>query len=169
MWLDDCRTALYRLYDEAGTLLYIGISHDPRIRFEQHAREKPWWPQVARREIQWFDDRPSAARTEADAIRAEDPEHNSTYSRRIDRRYMADVVAADGVRNVSMTLARSRIPELVAYALMGGVAALVEYKARRVILVGADRYDQARQDEAVVEALKAVQPAVYARLLAEVS
>jgi hypothetical protein len=43
------RTALYRLYDETGQLLYVGITTYPPKRFVEHERDKPWWPQVARR------------------------------------------------------------------------------------------------------------------------
>lgn len=42
------RAAVYRLYDAAGTLLYIGSAYDPEQRVERH-RKKPWWPQAVRR------------------------------------------------------------------------------------------------------------------------
>lgn len=54
------RTALYRLYDANGVLLYIGISGDPKRRFRQHARTKHWWPEVVRKEEVWFDTRREA-------------------------------------------------------------------------------------------------------------
>lgn len=41
------RTALYRLYDDSGTLLYVGITNDIDIRWKTHGRHKPWWGVVA--------------------------------------------------------------------------------------------------------------------------
>ena len=46
------RTALYRFFDEAGTLLYVGISNDPDVRWSYHARQKDWWPKVRSRTIE---------------------------------------------------------------------------------------------------------------------
>lgn len=144
MWLDHCRTALYRLYDEADVLLYIGISHQPDVRFEQHSKTKEWWPQVVRREIQWFDDRPSAAAAEADAIRSEDPEHNGTYSPRRDRRTVRDAVAVDGVREVSLSLARPKIAGLIRSVEEGGVpVVLMNHGRRDAVIVSVEFYEQA--------------------------
>jgi DNA-binding transcriptional regulator YhcF (GntR family) len=72
------RTALYRLYGAEDDLLYVGITGKPGPRWTQHAADKPWWPQVARREIEWFDSRPLAAEAEVTAIRAESPKHNGS-------------------------------------------------------------------------------------------
>ncbi|WP_089106865.1 GIY-YIG nuclease family protein [Streptomyces hyaluromycini] len=78
------RTALYRLYDTADTLLYVGIAVDPRSRWAQHARDKrdTWWPQVATREVDWFDTREAAEQAELTAILAERPRHNAVGSLR---------------------------------------------------------------------------------------
>ncbi|MEV4041505.1 GIY-YIG nuclease family protein [Streptomyces sp. NPDC049744] len=144
MWLDDCRTALYRLYSEAGTLLYIGISHQPEVRFEQHSKLKDWWPRVARREVEWFDDRPTAARAEAEAIRAEDPEHNGTYSPRVNRRTIRDVLANDGVREVSLSLARPRLTTIVGeVAHADQPVALLNHGRRYAMVVSMDFYERA--------------------------
>lgn len=144
MWLDHCRTALYRLYDEAGVLLYIGISHQPDVRFEQHSKVKEWWPQVARHEVQWFDDRPAAAAAEADAIRSEDPEHNGTYSPRRDRRTVRDAVAADGVREVSLSLARQKIAGLIRSVEDGGEpVVLLNHGRRDAVIVSVEFYEAA--------------------------
>ena len=72
------RTALYRFFDAQGLLLYVGISKDPQTRFGSHALTKKatWWPLVASRSIEWFDDRPSAAAAEIQAIRDESPIYN---------------------------------------------------------------------------------------------
>jgi prevent-host-death family protein len=144
MWLDHCRTALYRLYDDAEVLLYIGISHQPEVRFEQHAKLKDWWPQVTRRDVQWFDDRPSAAAAEAAAIRSEDPEHNGTYSPRRDLRVARDCVAADGLREVSLSLARPKFAGLVRSVEAGGEPiALMNYRSRDAVIVSVEFYELA--------------------------
>lgn len=69
-------TALYRLYDAQDQLLYIGISEDPEKRWAHHASEKPWWPQVARKQVGWFPTREEAEAAEARAIATEHTPHN---------------------------------------------------------------------------------------------
>lgn len=71
------RTALYRLYDAGGRLLYVGATKNTLQRWNQHKKTKPWWRQVARREVKWFDSRPSALLAEHWAIVTEFPLHNS--------------------------------------------------------------------------------------------
>jgi DNA-binding transcriptional regulator YhcF (GntR family)/predicted GIY-YIG superfamily endonuclease len=70
------RTALYRLFDSDGNLLYVGITNNPEYRFGQHRRTKPWWPQVDHNEIRWFDSLEEAAEAEKVTIAAEQPTHN---------------------------------------------------------------------------------------------
>lgn len=77
MWLDNKRTALYRLYGEGDVLLYIGITHDIEERFKRHSELKDWWPQVTRHTEEWFADRPTAAAAELAAIKSEGALHNS--------------------------------------------------------------------------------------------
>ncbi len=67
---------LYRLYDAEDELLYVGISFMPDHRFEQHRREKHWWVEVDRRELETFPDRKSAEDAERKAIREENPVYN---------------------------------------------------------------------------------------------
>lgn len=75
--LNYCRrTALYRLFDTEGRLLYVGIAFDPKGRWSDHAREKEWWPAVAERTVEWHDTRVAAAAAEIVAIRTEKPLHN---------------------------------------------------------------------------------------------
>jgi predicted GIY-YIG superfamily endonuclease len=70
------RTALYRLYNAADVLLYVGITDDLRARMGQHAREQDWWPEVARKTVALYDDREAADRAETLAVAAENPVHN---------------------------------------------------------------------------------------------
>jgi predicted GIY-YIG superfamily endonuclease len=74
------RTALYRLRDATGRLLYIGISSDPLRRWPEHAADKPWWADVSDLSMQWFESRPAALAAEARAIRDERPLHNVVHN-----------------------------------------------------------------------------------------
>lgn len=69
-------TCVYRLYDVAGTLLYVGVAYDFDTRFAQHAAHQPWWPRVAHRDVIWFDNRLDACYEEARAIAHEAPAYN---------------------------------------------------------------------------------------------
>jgi predicted GIY-YIG superfamily endonuclease len=73
------RTALYRLHDAEGALLYVGITHDPDARFAAHASDKPWWPDVARKTIEWYARREHALAAEEAAIKAKSPRHNVVH------------------------------------------------------------------------------------------
>jgi predicted GIY-YIG superfamily endonuclease len=75
-------TALYRFYDKTGNLLYVGISDNLGTRFYNHARKKPWWPQVATANVEWFDTRAKAAKAERKAIRSEHPLWNIVHKGR---------------------------------------------------------------------------------------
>lgn len=70
------RTALYRLSDSEGRLLYVGIAFEPKVRWASHASEKAWWPDVAERTVEWHESRTAAAAAEIVAIREEKPLYN---------------------------------------------------------------------------------------------
>lgn len=76
------QTALYRLRDRVGALLYVGISEDPLRRWPQHAAEKAWWPEVAHFSLEWLPSRGEALLAEKKAIRAERPIHNIVHNQR---------------------------------------------------------------------------------------
>lgn len=69
-------TALYRLFGSDGQLLYIGVSCDLRSRFAQHSSSQRWWPQVARRKVEWLASRKEALAAERAAIMRERPRFN---------------------------------------------------------------------------------------------
>ncbi|MEV8523176.1 GIY-YIG nuclease family protein [Streptomyces sp. NPDC052000] len=77
---DSVRTALYRLRNADGELLYVGISEKPPKRWGQHAADKEWWPEVAGLSLEWFDSRTEALAMEARAIQAEKPRHNVLHN-----------------------------------------------------------------------------------------
>lgn len=72
------RTALYRLYDDADVLLYVGIAFDPEARWLGHSALQPWWPQVSRKTVEWHPDRLTARAMEKAAIGCELPKYNQT-------------------------------------------------------------------------------------------
>lgn len=73
---------LYRLYNRADQLLYVGITNDPQRRLREHSRTKPWWPQVDLRTvlIYQYDCREDACDLEALAIETERPLYNVVHS-----------------------------------------------------------------------------------------
>ncbi|MFE2710572.1 GIY-YIG nuclease family protein [Streptomyces mirabilis] len=73
------RSALYRLYNSAGVLLYVGVSRYPDERLKQHAGDKTWWHHVARHEIAWLDSRLDALAVEATAMEEERPLYNGYH------------------------------------------------------------------------------------------
>lgn len=74
------RTALYRLFDRTGALLYIGVSTSPEGRWLHHSENKSWWPEVTRIEFAWHHTRDEALRREAESIRAETPRYNIQHN-----------------------------------------------------------------------------------------
>jgi predicted GIY-YIG superfamily endonuclease len=73
------RTALYRLYDADGRLLYVGISYQPEKRFKEHAHVKTWWHHVKQKRIEWFASQEEALKAEAAAVKAEGPLYDNTH------------------------------------------------------------------------------------------
>jgi predicted GIY-YIG superfamily endonuclease len=74
------RTAIYRMYDEDGALLYIGVSRDFGHRWTQHARKQPWYDLVDRQTVEWRASRHEALTAETAAIKVERPKFNVVHS-----------------------------------------------------------------------------------------
>lgn len=79
--MTDRRTALYRLFDLADQLLYVGIAYNPADRWLAH-ESNAWWPDVARDSIEWHPSRELAAAAEVAAIQTELPLHNRAHTGR---------------------------------------------------------------------------------------
>ena len=79
-------TALYRHYDEAGVLLYVGIADKPAMRAEQHKGRSKWWRFVAATTTEWLQSRAAAEAAERDAIAAEAPVFNKPTTQEVERR-----------------------------------------------------------------------------------
>lgn len=95
---DGGATSLYRYYDFAGVLLYVGITKDPAMRDAQHAKSSPWHALTSRRSVEWFDGRAEADAAERNAIRDEAPlfntMHSTTETRRRAMEYLVTRVSA---------------------------------------------------------------------------
>lgn len=74
-------TALYRHYNEAGELLYVGVSFDPLHRLKQHwGDQKCWVDDIANMTIERFPTRHEALQAEKNAIKKELPKYNITHN-----------------------------------------------------------------------------------------
>lgn len=73
-------TALYRFWDITDVLLYVGITRDPPARFGQHGKDKSWWRDVARIDLEWHPSRNAAEVAEKAAIEDEKPLYNIVHS-----------------------------------------------------------------------------------------
>lgn len=69
------RTQLYRHFNAAGELLYVGISINAARRSKEHNKSS-WFGEVSRIEIEWFETRESALKAEISMIRTEKPKYN---------------------------------------------------------------------------------------------
>jgi energy-coupling factor transporter ATP-binding protein EcfA2 len=79
--------ALYRWFDTDGKLLYVGITNDMARRTTEH-QDKPWWPEVASSQVEWFPSRKAVLAAEKAAIEAEHPLHNTIHNGRNPRRVL---------------------------------------------------------------------------------
>lgn len=79
----NVRTAVYRLYNSMGRLLYVGIAWNTRKRFAQHGKTQPWWKEVdmSQTEITWYGTRKLAKQQETVAIKTEFPLYNKAENK----------------------------------------------------------------------------------------
>lgn len=75
------RTAVYRFYDKADAVIYVGITNNPAHRWAAHATDKSWWCDVATREVEWFDTREEAERIEDHLISTLHPRWNTSWAK----------------------------------------------------------------------------------------
>lgn len=67
---------LYRHYDAAGVLLYVGTARDPVKRLIGHEGRSPWADDIATITIESFDTDEAAYKAEAIAVEKERPIYN---------------------------------------------------------------------------------------------
>ncbi len=68
--------AVYRAYDDAGALLYVGATRNKRQRMSAHEGSSVWWARSIRIDFRDYEDAARADRVEARAIRLLRPEFN---------------------------------------------------------------------------------------------
>lgn len=75
-------TAVYKMFDADGRLLYVGMTVDLKARYREHKMCKQWWERVdhAKTKVMWFDNRAEASEMEIALIQHEDPEGNIVWS-----------------------------------------------------------------------------------------
>jgi predicted GIY-YIG superfamily endonuclease len=73
-------TALYRMFDADGCLLYVGISSNIIRRFANHRQWRDWWNDVHTITVENFPTSTEAAEHEKVAILTEYPRHNVTFN-----------------------------------------------------------------------------------------
>ncbi len=77
--------AVYRIYDDADRLLYIGVSYDPDDRLKGHKYAATWVDEYHHHDATWYDTRDEAEAAEAAAIKAEHPVYNVMHNATRDR------------------------------------------------------------------------------------
>lgn len=80
--MSEDEITLYRFFDAEDRLLYIGVSSRFEMRQNTHRATQPWWPDVARSEVQPLTGltRAQAQKIEAAAIITERPLHNTQHN-----------------------------------------------------------------------------------------
>lgn len=79
---DECLLAdyrpetVYRLFNAAGELLYVGYTFNPIARIKGHRRESYWGSEIASVRLEFFDSEKLARSAEARIINDEKPLHN---------------------------------------------------------------------------------------------
>lgn len=77
VWLRrDAEHLVYRCWDAAGRLLYIGATNSYSQRMSHHRARTSWWPDVVSVSTESHPDRAAALAAELAAIGAERPVHN---------------------------------------------------------------------------------------------
>lgn len=78
---------LYRFFDRADTLLYVGITMDLPKRMGDHRKGKPWWSAVDHITVEHFDGREAVLAAETEAIKTEAPLYNVSQNELVQAPY----------------------------------------------------------------------------------
>lgn len=124
--------ALYRFFDAADQLLYVGITSAPSARwtFHRYFAAGTWWHAATRKTVRWFATREEAAAAELGAIRSEAPLWNSAGAgedspRLAVRRFIETTggrgSAEEGWRNADMA-----VYQVIASEIAEGIPAIGE-------------------------------------------
>ena len=132
------KTYLYRHFNAAGELLYVGVSLSAVARLSCHSRTSPWYPMIARVTVEPFRSRRAALEAEQVAIRTERPRYNVTYNCNAWEREAPRVpcigrrVAPDGCTVYRVHIRRKGLPPCSGHfeTLQEAIAAKQEYLER---------------------------------------
>ena len=72
-------TQLYRHWDDAGRLLYVGISYHALYRLSQHSKVSHWYKDITRVTLENYSCREEALSAERNAIQSEKPLYNIVH------------------------------------------------------------------------------------------
>jgi predicted GIY-YIG superfamily endonuclease len=76
----DVEHYVYRCYDAAGHLLYVGCSMNPKQRLKEHRYYRTWWTdRIARVALEGFSDQAAGLAAEKQAIQTGHPIHNRQF------------------------------------------------------------------------------------------
>lgn len=76
----DHNHVLYRFFNGADQLLYVGITNNPITRLKDHIKRSCWLRDATHVTLEHFPDRPSLEQAERTAIQNEHPRHNRIHS-----------------------------------------------------------------------------------------
>ncbi len=79
----DYSHVLYRFWDAADSLLYVGLTCDPGSRWSAHIGDKPWWTEVAKITLEHHPDLAAVQAAEHEAIRSENPRFNRSGTSKV--------------------------------------------------------------------------------------
>lgn len=74
------RHCVYKIFNECGDPLYVGMAANPDERLKQHARSSPFWRDGCYSQIEWAETRRAALNLEKATIKALRPKHNRIHN-----------------------------------------------------------------------------------------
>lgn len=87
-------TSVYKYFDKAGILIYVGITGSGALRNRQHNESKEWWKFVRRQQVEHFKSRALAHEREVQLIERFKPPFNKQHNKdhAASRRFYLDMV-----------------------------------------------------------------------------
>lgn len=125
------RTAVYRIYDGDGMLLYVGIARNFGARWAQHEKAQPWWPRVRHQTVDWYDSRDEALEVEAEAIRVERPEFNVRHKHPVAEVDLSTMLITPKDAALALGITRWRLNDLAAQRAIDMIS--ISQNCRRVV------------------------------------
>lgn len=77
----DATASVYKYFDKAGILIYVGITECGIVRNRQHNESKEWWKFVHRQQIEHFPSREQAHEREVQLIERFRPPFNKQHNK----------------------------------------------------------------------------------------